>query len=60
MAITDRNLQSGTRLVTNYKKQPFVCTVEAEEDRKLAFVLEDGSGTTALGGGLGRHGRHCV
>lgn len=42
MAITDRNLQPGTRLVANYRKTRFVCTVEAGTDGKLAFVLEDG------------------
>ena len=44
MAIEDRNLPVGTRLVANYKKQTYVCTVEAAEDGEgLAFVLEDGS-----------------
>jgi rubrerythrin len=44
MAIEDRNLPVGTRLVANYKKQTYVCTVEAgEEEGSLAFVLEDGS-----------------
>src|SRR5688572_8045589 len=44
MAIEDRNLPIGTRLVANYKKQTFVCTVEAGEDGEgLAFVLEDGT-----------------
>jgi hypothetical protein len=42
--IENRNLPVGTRLVANYKKQAYVCTVEAgEEDGSLAFVLEDGS-----------------
>ena len=44
MAIENRNLPVGTRLVANYKKQAYVCTVEAgEEDRTVIFVLEDGS-----------------
>jgi hypothetical protein len=44
MAIEDRNLPVGTRLVANYKKQRYVCTVEAaEEDGSVVFVLEDGS-----------------
>jgi hypothetical protein len=44
MAIENRNLPVGTRLVANYKKTRFVCTVEAgEEEGALAFVLEDGS-----------------
>jgi len=29
MAIEDRSLPVGTRLVANYKKQTYVCTVEA-------------------------------
>ena len=60
MAIEDRNLPVGTRLVANYKKQTFVCMVEAGEgDDGLAFVLEDGSrhkspsaaGSKVMGGG---------
>jgi len=44
MAIEDRNLSVGTRLTASYKKQTYVCTVEAGEgDAGLAFVLEDGS-----------------
>jgi hypothetical protein len=44
MAIDDRNVPIGTRLVANYKKARYVCTVEAgEEEGGLAFVLEDGS-----------------
>jgi hypothetical protein len=44
MAIENRNLPVGTRLVANYKKQTYVCTVEPGEDEgTLAFVLEDGS-----------------
>jgi len=58
MAIEDRNLPVGTRLVANYKKQTYVCTVEAEGEG-LAFVLEDGSrhkspsaaGSKVMGGG---------
>ena len=42
MAIENRNLEPGTRLVANYKKQPYVCTVEQEGDG-LVYVLEDGS-----------------
>ena len=60
MAIEDRNLPVGTRLVASYKKQTYVCTVEAGEgDEGLAFVLEDGSrrkspsaaGSKVMGGG---------
>jgi len=44
MAIENRNLEVGTRLVANYKKQTYVCTVEAGEgDEGVAFVLENGS-----------------
>ena len=44
MAIENRNLPVGTRLWANYKKQRYVCTVEAgDEDGAVAFVLEDGS-----------------
>jgi hypothetical protein len=42
MAITNRDLPVGTRLVANYKKTRYVCTVEADDDGKLTFVLEDG------------------
>ena len=43
MAIEDRNLTVGTRLVANYRKQAHACMVEkADEGGKLAFVLEDG------------------
>ena len=44
MAIEDRNLKAGTRLVANYKKQRYVCTVEeAEGGEGVVYVLEDGS-----------------
>ena len=44
MAITNRDLPAGTRLVANYKKVRYVCTVEAGEgDEGVAFVLENGS-----------------
>lgn len=42
MAIENRNLEPGTRLVANYKKQRYVCTVEQEGD-DLRYVLEDGT-----------------
>ena len=43
MAIEDRNLKLGTRLVANYRKQAHACMVEgAEEDEGILFVLEDG------------------
>ena len=57
MAIENRDLPAGTRLVATYKKQAIVCTVEAE-DGKLAYVLEDGkrykspssAGSAVMGG----------
>ena len=42
MVIENRDLAAGTRLVANYKKVRYVCTIEADEDGKTAFVLEDG------------------
>ena len=43
MAIEDRNLKLGTRLVANYRKQAHACMVEkAEEGDGVLFVLEDG------------------
>ena len=43
MAIEDRSLTVGTRLVANYRKQAVACMVEKrDEGGKLAFVLEDG------------------
>jgi hypothetical protein len=44
MAIENRNLKAGTRLVANYKKQTYVCSVEAAKGGEgVAYVLEDGS-----------------
>ena len=43
MAIEDRNLTVGTRLVASYRKQAHACMVErAEEGEGILFVLEDG------------------
>ena len=43
MAIEDRNLTVGTRLVANYRKKVYVCMVEnREEGGGILFVLEDG------------------
>jgi hypothetical protein len=42
MAIANRNLTVGTRLVADYKKTRYVCTVEAaEEDEGVLFALEE-------------------
>ncbi len=59
MAIEDRNLTVGTRLVANYRKQAHACMVEkADEGGKLAFVLEDGKKLQErIGGGECAHGR---
>ena len=41
MAIEDRNLTVGTRLVANYRRQAYACMVEkAEEGDGILFVLE--------------------
>ena len=43
MAIEDRNLTVGTRLVASYRKQAHACMVEkAEEGEGVRFALEDG------------------
>ena len=43
MAIEDRNLTVGIRLVANYRKQAVACMVEkTEEGDGILFVLEDG------------------
>ena len=47
MAIENRDLPVGTRLEATYKKVRYVCTVEAGDDGKLAFVLEDGKRFTS-------------
>jgi rubrerythrin len=59
--IENRNLEVGTRLVANYKKQAYVCVVDAAGDGEegIAFVLEDGkrfkspsaAGSAVMGGG---------
>ena len=64
MAIEDRNLTVGTRLVANYRKQAHVCMVEkAEEGEAILFLLEDGkryksasSAASALMGGKAVNG----
>ncbi len=58
MAIENRELAAGTRLVASYRKQAFVCTVTEGDDGKSAFVLEDGrrfkspsaAGSAVMGG----------
>jgi hypothetical protein len=63
MPIENRDLPVGTRLVANYKKTHYVCTVEADEEGKKAFVLEDGkrfkspsSAASAVMGGSAANG----
>ena len=63
MPIENRDLPVGTRLVATYKKQAYVCTVEAEEAGKIAFVLADGkrfkspsSAASAVMGGSAANG----
>ena len=64
MAIEDRNLTVGTRLVASYRKQAHACMVEkAEEGDGKVFVLEDGrkfksasSAASALMGGKAVNG----
>jgi hypothetical protein len=59
MAITNRDLPIGTRLVADYKQTRFVCTVEkAEEGDGVLYALEDGkrfkspsaAGSAVMGG----------
>jgi len=59
MAVENRNLLAGTRLTATYKKQTYVCTIEAgAEGEGIAFVLEDGkrykspsaAGSAVMGG----------
>ncbi|HLF76428.1 MAG TPA: hypothetical protein VJB57_02970 [Dehalococcoidia bacterium] len=58
--IENRNLEVGARLVANYKKQTYVCTVTAPEDGDgLLYTLADGrsfkspsaAGSAVMGGG---------
>ena len=43
MAIEDRNLTVGTRLVASYRKQAHACMVEkADEGGGILFLFEDG------------------
>jgi hypothetical protein len=57
MPIENRNLEVGTRLVANYRKQAYVCTVEAGEEGKTVFVLDgktftspSAAGSAVMGG----------
>src|SRR3954467_15001844 len=57
MAITNRDLPAGTKLTGTYKKQTYDCTVEAGEQGKLAFVVDEkrysspsSAGSAVMGG----------
>lgn len=58
MAIENRNLEPGTRLVATYKKQAHVCTVERDDEGSPRYRLEDGrefkspsaAGSAVMGG----------
>ena len=59
MAITNRDLPIGSRLVADHKKTHYVCTVEkAEEGEGVVYVREDGkkfrspsaAGSAVMGG----------
>jgi hypothetical protein len=58
MAIENRNLTAGTRLLAKYKGQTYVCTVQEGEEGKIEYVLEDGksfkspsaAGSAVMGG----------
>ncbi|HLF76733.1 MAG TPA: DUF4357 domain-containing protein [Dehalococcoidia bacterium] len=58
MAIANRDLPVGTRLVADYKKTRYVCVVEAGEEGQTLFTLEDGkkfkspsaAGSAVMGG----------
>ena len=58
MAIANRDLPVGTRLVADYKKTRYVCVVEAGEEGQTLFALEDGrkfkspsaAGSAVMGG----------
>jgi hypothetical protein len=40
MAITIRDLPVGTKLTASYKKQTYICTVEAGEEGKIVFAVD--------------------
>jgi hypothetical protein len=42
MAITNRDLPAGTRLVAKFKKEEYACTVERDAEGKTFYVLADG------------------
>ncbi len=63
MAITNRDLPQGTRLVANYKKTRYICVVEKDAEGKASYVLEDGrrfkspsSAASAVMGGSAANG----
>src|SRR3954465_1428445 len=57
MPITNRDLPVGTKLTASYKKQTYTCTVEADGDGKLTFLVDGKSysspssaGSAVMGG----------
>ena len=60
MAITNRDLPVGTRLVADYKQTRYVCTVEpGEEGEGVLYALGGRQEVQEpIGGGFSRHGRH--
>jgi hypothetical protein len=42
MAIQDRNLTEGTRLVAKYKKEVYICVIAKGDKGRLFYRLEDG------------------
>ena len=42
MAIEDRNLEPGTKLIAKYKKEEYKAEVIAGEDGKVKYRLADG------------------
>ena len=42
MAIEDRNLTEGTRLVAKYKKEVYTCVIAKGDKGRLVYRLEDG------------------
>ena len=49
MAITNRDLPEGARLVANYKRQTFVCTVKKGEDGRR-FKSPSSAASAVMGG----------
>lgn len=60
MVIGNRDeVVAGMKLVATYKKQAYVCTVEASEDGKLAFVYDGKSYNSPSSAGTAVIGTSC-